>query len=359
MRPSALHVDPISHHVKLWKYPYLLYCLLTSFIRVILRWLLNGPKFDSWSLWMEIDVSVIIEAIKVFDAIEEFAWKEIRFMQDLAAKPCWSSEAIVEKVNCNGVYGEFITSTSFVGQPKTTVFYLHGGGYCLGSCASYRKPIANLSKRTHSRFLVLEYARAPEKQYPYALDQVFEAYKWLLGQGVEPSKLVVAGDSAGGGLAAALLVKLRDNGIPLPSCSVLISPWTDLSPESCMQNAKLWDSEYADFNPNNLVVRFARAYLGNANPKDPLISPHYADLSGLPPMLLMAGGDELLLPDIERFHERCKEHDMSITFDVAEHMPHVYQILHQHKEIDCYLDRIQQFIWDIVEGTEVSPGATS
>jgi len=305
---------------------------------------------------MELDVNIIIESIKVFDSSNDFGWKEIRFMQDLSASPCWSSTATVNRVNCNGVEGEFITSTSIVGKPKATVFYLHGGGYCLGSCVSYRKPIATLSKKTQSRFLAIEYSRAPENQYPYALNQAYESYKWLLGQGVDTSKLVLAGDSAGGGLAAALLVKLRDNGVPLPTCSVLMSPWTDLSGDSCMQNPKLWDSEHTDFNSNNLVIRFARAYLGSANPKDPLLSPHYANLSGLPPMLLMAGGDELLLPDIERFYQRCLEHDVKVTFDVAEHMPHVYQILHQHKEVEPSLDKIQKFIWDSLSTDPSSAG---
>jgi len=316
-----------------------------------------GPKFSSWSLLMELDVNIVTEAIKVLDAFSDFTWKEIRFMQDLAACSFWS-EATVEKVVCNGVHGEFITSTSVTGKPKSIVFYLHGGGYCVGSCHSYRKAIVTLSKKTQSRFLVLEYARAPENQYPCALDQVFEAYKWLIGQGVEPSNVVVSGDSAGGGLAVALLVKLRDNGIPLPSCSVLMSPWTDLSSESCMQNPNKWCCAHTAFNANNLVVRFARAYLGNANPKDPLISPQYANLSGLPPMLLMAGGHELLLHDIERFYERCKEYDMKVIFDVADYMPHVYQILHQHKEVDCSLEKIQKFICEMIENSDLSQGAS-
>jgi len=333
------------------RYVFLLYSIVLTIGRTAWRWLINGPKYGTWSIWMELEIAVIIESIKVFDSRPDFTWEEIRFMQDMGAKWCLPWEAVVEKVNCNGIRGEFVTSTAIKGEPKSTVFYLHGGGYCVGSCASYRKPIANLSKITESRFLVLEYSRAPENQYPFALEQVFEAYKWLLGQGVDPSKLVIAGDSAGGGLSAALLVALRDRGLPLPKCSVLMSPWTDLSPNSCMQNEKLWNCDHTAYSDNNLCIRFAKSYLGNSTPKHPLISPYYANLQGLPPMLLTAGGDEELLYDIERFHERCKEHEMNVSFDVVDNMPHVFQILHQglHKDIDASLDRIQRFIWEHVE----------
>jgi acetyl esterase/lipase len=334
------------------RYLILVYNIVTVIGKIVLRWFIAGPKYGTWSLWLELEVAVITEAVRVFDSRPDFTWEEIRFMQDLTAKWCFPWEAVINPVNCNGVRGEFVTSKEIKGEPKATVFYLHGGGYCLGSCISYRKPIANLSKVTQSQFLVLEYARSPDTQHPFALEQVFEAYKWLLGQGVDPAKLVIAGDSAGGGLAAALLVALRDRGVPLPKCSILISPWTDLTPNSCMQNEKVWSNfNVTPYNPNNISVRFAKAYLGNATPKHPLVSPHYADLKGLPPMFLTSGGDEILLQDIERFHERCLEHEVKVTFDVGENMPHVYQILHQggHKDIDAALDKIQRFIWDTVQ----------
>jgi len=333
-----------------FRYCFLVYCIIVVIGRTVLRWFINGPKYGTWTLWLELEIAVVIEAVKVFDCRPDFSWEEIRFMQDISAKWCLPWEAVIRKVNCNGVRGEFVTSTAIKGEPKATVFYLHGGGYCVGSCSSYRKPIANLSKITQSRFLVLEYSRSPETQYPFALEQVFEAYKWLLGQGVDPATLVIAGDSAGGGLATSLLVALRDRGVPLPKCSVLISPWTDLSPNSCMQSEKLWSCAHTPYNPNNLCIRFAKAYLGNASAKHPLVSPYYADLKGLPPMFLTAGGDETLLRDIERFHERCTEHEVKVVFDVAENMPHVYQILHQgtHKDIDAALDKIQRFIWENV-----------
>jgi len=156
---------------------------------------------------------------------------------------------------------------------------------------------------------------------------------------------VIAGDSAGGGLSVALLLALRDRGLTLPKCSILISPWTDLTPNSCMQNSKLWNCHHASYNSNNLCIRFAKAYIGNASPKNPSISPYYANLAGLPPMLITAGGNETLLFDIEKFYKKCIQHGVDATFHVAENMPHVHQILHQgYKNTDESLKRIQNFI---------------
>jgi len=231
--------------------------------------LFNNPKVPSWSLWMELDVAIIMESVKILDVRTDFRWKEIRFLQDMSAKRLGRGEAKVERVHCNGVSGEFITSNSIQGDPKCTVFYLHGGGYCVGSPRSYRKPIANLSKCTQSRFLLLDYALSPEKQFPFALEQVFEAYKWLLGQGVDSSNVVIGGDSAGGGLCVSLMTLLRDRNVPLPSCAVLISPWTDLSESSCLRNKDAWTCEEIPFHDNNLGVRFADSYTGGKTQRIP------------------------------------------------------------------------------------------
>jgi acetyl esterase/lipase len=302
---------------------------------------------------MEVDVAIIMEAVKVLDKRSDFSMPEIRFLQDLAAKGLSKREAKVEKVNCNGVNGEFITSNSLIGEPKSTVFYLHGGGYCVGSCKSYRKPVANLSQKMQSRFLLLEYGLSggnEEHRYPFALEQVFQAYKWLLGQGVKPSKLVLAGDSAGGGLAICLLLLLRERNVPLPSCVVCMSPWTDLSEESCIQDPELWNCPDIPFRSNNLAVRFARAYLGEGCAKQPTISPYYADLSGFPPLLLTVGGSEGLLHDIEKFYHKCRAQGVKVEYDVVKNMPHIFQILHQglHPEIEQSLDRMKRFIWESV-----------
>jgi len=301
---------------------------------------------------MELSVSVINESIRVIDQKSEFSWKEVRLLQDKSAKWISKSEANIETVNCFGIIGEFITSTSIKGKPKSTVLYFHGGGYCLGSLTSYRKPIANLSKITQSRFLLVDYGLSPEHVFPHALEQAVDVYKWLLARGVDPSETFVMGDSAGGGLATSLLLLIRERGLPNPAGAVLISPWTDMSKDSCMQNEKLWSTKYGPFNSNNLATRFSKAYLGDhQDPKNPLASPYYANLHGLPPLFLMAGGGEALLPDIDLFYNKCRNHNININYDIEEHMPHVYQILQQElaPEVDKSLERIRDFIWTIVQ----------
>jgi len=292
---------------------------------------------------MEMAVKVTEEARRVIDERSDFSWKEIRALQDFSGKKVLQSEATTEIVNYNTVKGELITSTSIKGKPKRTVLYLHGGGYCIGSCASYRKPIATLSKVTQSQFLLLEYSLAPENRFPCALEEAFEAYCWLLEQKeINPESIIISGDSAGGGLAVALLLLLKEREVAMPAGGVLISPWVDLSHDSCVHRM---DSN--NLNPNCLSSRFARAYLGDADPKNPLASPYYADCQGLPPCLIMAGGHEPLLEDIRSFYSKCKESGMEVEWDVEEYMPHVYQILYHGlcPEVDKSLDKIKDFIW--------------
>jgi len=130
------------------RYCILIYSIIATIISNIWRRFFFGPKYEDWSLKLELEIACVIEAVKVFDSRCDFSWQEIRFMQNISAKWCLPWEAIIEKVNCNGIRGEFITSNSIKGIPRVTVLYLHGGGYCLGSCTSYRKPILNLSKIT-------------------------------------------------------------------------------------------------------------------------------------------------------------------------------------------------------------------
>jgi len=346
----------------MWRFLHLFSSVFIIIVQTIIHRLFNNPKVRSWSLWMELDVSIIMESVKVLD-VQNFSWKEIRFLQDLSSKRLKRGEAKVEKVCCNGILGELITSRA-IDQPTRTVFYLHGGGFCVGSPTSYRKPIAHLSKRTRSRFLLLDYALAPERQYPFALEQAFEAYKWLVEQHRgNTSEIVLAGDSAGGGLCVSLLTLLRDRNFPLPSCGVLMSPWTNLSETSCLRNKEMWTCEEIPFNPNNLGVRFSKAYIGGNDTRDPLISPYFADLKNLPPILLTAGGGEGLLTDINHFHHKCLKDDVDVTYDVVPNMPHVYQILHQEldPQVEASIDRVKDFIdiWTQPRSDSISHASNS
>lgn len=204
------------------------------------------------------------------------------------------------------------------------MLYVHGGGYVACSAATHRPITAGLARRTHRRILALDYRLAPEHRFPAALDDTVAAYHWLLEQGVAPRALALAGDSAGGGLVLATLVRLRDEGVPLPSCAVCFSPWTDLAGTGASLQRN--DGRCAMFRPRN-IPDFARAYLASASPLNPYASPVYADLRGLPPLLLQVESTELLLDDARRVHDKVREAGGVSRLEVVDGVFHGWQML--------------------------------
>jgi acetyl esterase/lipase len=170
---------------------------------------------------------------------------------------------------------------------------------------------------------MLDYRLAPEYVFPAALEDAFAGYQWLIkNEKIKPKNIIIAGDSAGGGLTIATLLKLRDSGSPLPAAAIGISPWMDLAVtgESIKKNAN--KDVMLDFY--NLYF-MAFLYLGDVDPKNPLVSPLYADLKGLPPTLIQVGDAEVLLDDSIRFADRAKKAGVDITLDIWKDMPHVFQ----------------------------------
>lgn len=177
------------------------------------------------------------------------------------------------------------------------VLYFHGGGYVSGSPATHRPITAGLARRCQQRVFVPDYRRAPEHRYPAALDDAVALYRRLLDAGYEPAQMSVAGDSAGGGLVLSALVRWRDLGLPLPAAAVCFSPWSDLSASG--PSVREMDGHCHLFRTENIGA-FARIYLGETAADDPGASPLFADLSGLPPVLLQVGSTELLVDDARR-----------------------------------------------------------
>ncbi len=224
-----------------------------------------------------------------------------------------------EPVDAGGVPAEWTTASNAGEEP--VVFYLHGGGYCLGSIATHRSLCSYLSAATGGRVLNVDYRLAPEHPFPAGIDDSVTAYSWLLAQGINPTKVVIAGDSAGGGLTLATLVALRDQGLPLPAAAVPISPWTDLEGTGDSVETR------AELDP--MVGRaglkvLSDAYVGGGDLRHPLASPLHADLAGLPPILIHVGDHETLLDDSLRFGERAKAAGVDITVDVWPEMIHVW-----------------------------------
>ncbi|WBO21342.1 alpha/beta hydrolase [Sphingomonas abietis] len=202
------------------------------------------------------------------------------------------------------------------------LLYIHGGGYEIGSVRSWRVISAVLARRMGVRAFSVDYPLAPEAHFPAPVDNVVAAYRWLLAQGIGAHDIVFAGDSSGGGLTAAALLQLRMLGLPEPAGALLISPWLDLT-----NSGKSIDDPpgYDPFNPRAGLESFAHDYLAGHPATDPLASPLFGDLHGLPPLLIQVGGDEALLDDSVRFARRAGSEQVAVTMQVWPHMFHEFQ----------------------------------
>ncbi len=212
---------------------------------------------------------------------------------------------------------------------RGVVLYLHGGGYYRGSLHTHRELCSRISRAGGWAVLSVGYRLAPEHPFPAALEDALAAYRWLLGTGIAPGQIVVAGDSAGGGLAAALMLALRDGVTslrmargPLPGGAVLLSPWTDLE----QSGASIIGRAAADPSLTKAYLdRFAAAYLGGADARDPLASPLHGDLRGLPPLLIQVGTAEILEDDAARFADKAQAAGVPVRLERWPDMIHVWQ----------------------------------
>jgi monoterpene epsilon-lactone hydrolase len=208
-----------------------------------------------------------------------------------------------------------------VAKPKRTVLYFHGGGYFFCGLETHRPTCAYLARTAEARVLSVDYRMAPENVFPAAVDDAVAWWKELLKQGTRPQEVVFAGDSAGGGLALACMVAARDLGLPLPAGAVLFSPWSDLSCSG--ETMKTLANAEVMFNAD-LLPEAAALYL-NGKPADtPLASPLFADLKGLPPLMIHASKHEILLSDSTRLHERAQEQGVKSELHLKSKMPHVW-----------------------------------
>ncbi len=201
------------------------------------------------------------------------------------------------------------------------VLHLHGGGYVMGSPASVGPVVAPLAKAVALPVLAVDYRLAPEHPFPAAVDDTAGAYRWLLATGLDPQTVVISGDSAGGGLAVAGLIAVRDAGLPLPAAGVCLSPWVDLTLTAPSIDA------HAELDPQvdrDFVETAAADYLAGHDSRDPLASPVFADLRGLPPLLIHVGGDEALLDDAHRLAAVAAAAGVDVTLECWEGMMHVW-----------------------------------
>jgi monoterpene epsilon-lactone hydrolase len=222
------------------------------------------------------------------------------------------------------------------------VLYLHGGGYTLGSCNTHRALGARLALASQTPVLVIDYRLAPEHPFPAALKDAAKAYRWLIDPGMSVRPIALAGDSAGGGLAIATAIALRDQGDQLPAAIVCMSPWADLT----IQGESMVTRACADpLISRESSLYHAALYVDQQDPNSPLISPVYADLRGLPPLLIQAGDREVLLSDSVCLAEHARQAGVDTTLEVWDGMWHVWQAYASYvPEAQQAIDRVGAFI---------------
>jgi epsilon-lactone hydrolase len=249
-------------------------------------------------------------------------------------------DVVVRDVTAGGVPAHWLTAPE--ADAGRVLLFLHGGGYQLGSLRSDGELAARLGRAGRMRVLFPEYRLAPEHPFPAAIDDVVASWRWLRrDQDLGARSMAVAGDSAGGGLAVALLVALRDAGDALPAAAVLMSPTVDLSSSGASM------TERADQDPVStraMLRQLASDYLAGADPRTPLASPLFASLSGLPPLLVQVGKADLLFSDSERLAATAAQAGVDVTLEIGEGLPHVYQILLGTPEATEATDRIGMFL---------------
>jgi acetyl esterase/lipase len=252
-----------------------------------------------------------------------------------------------EPVSADGVACEWIIPQE--NQPEKVLLYLHGGGFVYGLTPQHLQLAAYLGQKISARVLLVDYRLAPEYPFPAALDDCVNAYRWLLKQGFSARNIVIAGDSAGGNLTLVSMLKLREAGIALPAAAACLSPVGDLSKKHTRK-----DGFKDPLLPEKAMKYYTEAYLRGNDPHNPLISPVLADLSGLPPMLVHVGEDEILRDDAVSLVERAKTCGVEAYLEIYPRMWHVWQIFFALPQATQSLDEIARFLLRKLDGKKKS-----
>lgn len=228
----------------------------------------------------------------------------------------------VQKDEINGLYAEWLIPKNCM--DGKLLLYLHGGAYVIGGCDMHRQMVSHIARAGRIRALVPEYRLAPEHKFPAAVDDAVGIYRSLLDMGIKSQDIIFAGDSAGGGLSVATLLALRDAGDPLPAGAVLLSPFLDVTASGESMQTRAGRDPW--FRPEDVPV-VADYYCEPHQRRFPLVSPVFANVEGLPPMLIQVGDDEILLSDSERLADECVSAGIDVELQVWPEMWHVFQFL--------------------------------
>lgn len=248
------------------------------------------------------------------------------------------SDVQLQPVSADGVPCEWISAP---GAGQRVMIYLHGGVYALGAIDSCRAFVARLARACNVRGLAVEYSLAPEHPFPEGLNDVVSVYQWLLDQETDPRQIVIAGDSAGAGLALAAQLALRDAGLPQPAATVCLSPWSDLTLSG---DTILSKSGVDPIFQSHTLFKYVDYYSGDHDPAHPLISPQFADLSGFPPLLIQVGTDEILLDDARGLAENAKKAGVNVKLEIWDGLFHDFQTISLLKEAKEAIGNIADFV---------------
>jgi acetyl esterase/lipase len=286
-------------------------------------------------------LQTIVQMLKANPPNPSASFQEMRAgFEQLAGMSPVDADVKREDVQAGGVKAQWLSAPN--AQQDRAILYLHGGGYVLGSIRTHAALAARISRASNARVLLIDYRLAPEHPFPAAVDDAVAAYRWMLAQGLKPARIAVAGDSAGGGLTVATLVKIRETNLPNPAAGVCLSPWVDLEGTGASMTSK------AAVDPmvqKDGLLKMAKAYLGNNDARTPLAAPLHANLSGLPPLLIQVGTSETLLDDAARLAERAKKAGVNVSYEPWEGMIHVWHFFAGIvDEAQQAIDRIGAFV---------------
>jgi monoterpene epsilon-lactone hydrolase len=276
----------------------------------------------------------------------ELPFPEQRRLREKTWRPPALRGSSFESVEYAGVVGEWVAAPRL--EARGTTLFLHGGGYLYGSARERRNLTSRISRAGACRVFALDYRLGPEHPFPAAVDDAVAAYRWLLDGGADPARIVIGGDSAGGGLAVSALIAARDAGVPLPAGLFLMSPWTDLT----MRGESVTDRAERDVVLDLAGLQFcADLYLAGADPRHPLVSPCYADLTGLPPLLIQVGSEEMLFDDAQGLAKEAEAAGVDVQFEVWPGAGHVFQAaVPFHAEARRATARIGEFVRSVTDG---------
>lgn len=294
--------------------------LFKAMAAVCLRRLRKGPFSAAWNLAAEFGTEILRRQLAV--AFEMTDVNQARsYLDSFAIHSSALSKVSITDVTLKDFKGSWFIPKDI--DPAITVLFLHGGGYAFYPKSSYSNFSAMIALTAKSKLFALDYRLAPEHKYPAQLTDATNAYRWLLSDGVNPQQLVVLGDSAGGNLTLALLLSLQDAALPPPALAICLSPATDFGAWGAGEPV---NSEF-DWISQAMTLHWADWFCPLEQRSHPLVSPVNADLRGLPPIYIQAGGSEILLPSIQMFAERAKEQGTDVVLETWPAMNHDFQML--------------------------------